>query len=362
MGACSGVRKRRRDDEMKNNKLVRRLGIAALVVLALGGLGYAVGNSGGEDGLSTAPSIGMAEDGSSGADGDAFGRPGVALSDNASSRPEIMPARDVAQSGAGGGVASNEAKGSTPGAPPSPNTSAPYGTTIDRKIVQTASIQLQVEEVGASFEEVGRVATGAGGFVASSNFSYKGEHQIASMTIRVPTERYQTVLAELRDLGVKVDSESSDSQDATEEYTDLQSRLRTLEATEQQLLGLLARATTITDIITVQDRLNSTTGQIEQVKGRMQLLDNLTSLATITVHLRPEDGAIAKAGPNDGRVDLSEKLSQAWGDSLDFLSEVAGGLITVIVFSWWLPIVAIPVVVLWRLVGRGRGPAMGAVD
>src|SRR5688572_886829 len=103
MGACSGVRKRRRDDKMTNNKLVRRLGIAALVVLALGGLGYAVGNGGGEDGLSTAPSIGAAEDGSAGADGDAFGRPGVALSDNASSRPEIMPARDVAQSGAGGG-------------------------------------------------------------------------------------------------------------------------------------------------------------------------------------------------------------------------------------------------------------------
>ena len=112
----------------------------------------------------------------------------------------------------------------------------------------------------------------------------------------------------------------------------------------------------------MQDRLNSTTGQIEQVKGRMQLLDNLTSLATITVHLRPEDGAIAKAGPNDGRVDLSEKLSQAWDDSLDFLSEVAGGLITVVVFSWWLPIVAIPLVVLWRLVGKGRGPAMGTVD
>ena len=362
MDGCSAVRKRRRDDEMTNNKLVRRLGIAALVVLALGGLGYAVGDGSDEDGLSTAPSIGVSEDGFAGSDVDNSGRPIATLGDNASSLPEIAPARDVAQSGASGGVASNESKGSAPGAPPSPNGVPALQTSIDRKIVQTASIQLQVEEVGASFEEVGRVATGAGGFVASSNFAYKGEQQIASMTIRVPAERYQTVLAELRDLGVKVDSESSNSQDATEEYTDLQSRLRTLEATEQQLLGLLARATTITDIITVQDRLNATTGQIEQVKGRMQLLDNLTSLATITVHLRPEAAAIARTGPNDGRVDLSEKLSHAWDDSLDFLSEVAGGLITVVVFSWWLPIVAIPIVVLWRLVVRGSGPAMGAVD
>ena len=351
---------------MKNNKLVRRLGVAALVVLALGGVGYAVGNGDGDDALSAVAAGTVTEDGFAGSDGDNGGRTVATMSDGPvmPGRGEIAPARDVAQSGAGGGALSkaNESKGSVPGSAPAPSGAPALQTSIDRKIVQTASIQLQVKEVGLSFEEVGRIATGAGGFVASSNFSYKGEQQFASMTIRVPEERYQTVLADLRDLGVKVDGESSNAQDATEEYTDLQSRLRTLEATEQQLLGLLARAATITDIITVQDRLNDTTGQIEQVKGRMQLLDNLTSLATITVHLRPEAGAIAKTGPNEGRVDLGDKLSQAWDDSLDFLSEVAGGLITVIVFSWWLPLVAIPAIVLWRWVGKGRGPAMRAVD
>src|SRR5688572_28718583 len=130
MDACSGVRKRRRDDEMKNNKLVRRLGIAALVVLALGRLGYAVGNGSGEDGLSTAPSTGMAEDGFAGSDVDNGGRPMATLGDNASSL-EIAPARDVAQSGAGGGVASNESKGSAPGAPPSPNGVPALQTSID---------------------------------------------------------------------------------------------------------------------------------------------------------------------------------------------------------------------------------------
>jgi hypothetical protein len=347
---------------MTKHKLLRTLGIAALVVLALGAVGYAVGNGDGDEATSLNAPDGVSEDAFAGSDGDAPSRT-VASTGNTGIvplPPEVAPARDVAQSGAGSGVAS-ESKGSAPGSAPAPNGVPGLATTIDRKIVQTASIQLQVKEVGAGFEEVGRIATGAGGFVASSNFSYKGEQQVASMTIRVPVERYQTVLADLRDLGVKVDAESSDSQDATEEYTDLQSRLRTLEATEQQLLGLLARAATVTDILTVQDRLNNITGQIEQVKGRMQLLDNLTSLATITVHLRPEAGAIAKIDSNEGRVDLSEKLSQAWDDSLDFLSELAGGLITAIVFIWWLPLVAIPAVVLWRLLSR-RPPTMRTVD
>jgi hypothetical protein len=349
---------------MRKNKLVRTIGIAALVVLALGGIGYVAGNGEGDgnDATSLSATDGANEDAFRGSDVDLPGRP-VASTGNIASPPnsaEIAPSRNAAQSDAGGGTAGSDSKGSIPGTAPAPDGVPGLQTSIDRKIVQTASVQLQVRDVGVSFEEVGRVATGAGGFVASSNFSYKGEQQFASMTIRVPVERYQTVLADLRDLGVKVDAESSDSEDATEEYTDLQSRLRTLEATEQQLLGLLARATTVTDILTVQDRLNNVNAQMEQVKGRMQLLDNLTSLATITVHLRPEASAIAKTGP-DGRVDLGEKLSQAWDDSLDFLSEVAGGLITVIVFSWWLPLVAIPAVVLWRLLGR-RPPAMRAVD
>lgn len=259
---------------------------------------------------------------------------------NQSGAAEVRPS-SAAADGAGGGVQA-----------------LPSIQDSDRKIVQTASIRLQVREVGASFEEVGRVATAAGGFVASSNFAFQGEQQVASLTIRVPANRYQDVLREVRALGVRVDNEGSNASDVSEEYTDLSARLRTLEATEAQLLQLLARANTITEILQVNDRLNTVRTEIERVKGRMNLLDRLTEMATITVHLRPAEG-VARGGTG---VDLGNAVSEAWHNSLEFLGSIAEGVLTVVVFSWWIFILAIPTLLLLQrwLRARPQPPASAA--
>jgi hypothetical protein len=220
-------------------------------------------------------------------------------------------------------------------------------------------MRLEVKEVGASFEEVGRVATAAGGFVASSSMSNQSETQVASMTIRVPMDRYQDVLRELRGLGQKVVSEDSKSSDVTAEYTDLGSRLRNLEATELQLLNLLGRATTINEILQVQDRLNSVRAEIEQVKGRMALLDRLIDLATIAVHLQPVP-VVANGGGDGGRI--GEEISQAWDESIEFLTDVAAGVLSVIVFAWWIPIVGIPALLIGSRLLRNRPQRLEAVD
>jgi hypothetical protein len=266
-----------------------------------------------------------------------------------------------------GGIAS------APVTPPSPGGSAPKndafagtGTDVspvagldDRKIVQTGSIKMQVKDVGAGFQEVSRIASGAGGFVASSNFSYQGDVQVASLTIRVPAEKYQDVLAQLRATGAKVDSETSSGSDVTDEYADLNARLRNLQATETQLLTLLGNAKTMTEVLQVQDRLNTTRGQIEQAKGRQALLDRLSDLATISVSLRPVP-IVAKthdASDNSLRV----RAEEAWDSSIDFLTNVTGGVLTVLIFSWWLPVVGVPVVFAFRRLNR-RHEATAAVD
>jgi hypothetical protein len=240
---------------------------------------------------------------------------------------------------------------------------ASLGSTADRKIIQSASINMQAENVGRSFDEIGRIATTAGGFVANSNFYYEtyvnadGEEvqrQIGSVTVRVPSNRLQDVLSQVRALGVKIDSESSDSNDVTEEYTDLGARLRTLETTQTQLLDLLGRATNIGDILQVQDRLNSVLYEIEQVKGRMQLLDDLTDLATLTVGLQPvidEDALQVRSEPDNG-VDLGAEIDQAWDDSIEFLEKVAANVLTVVVFSWWVLPIAVPAFFLYQRLSR----------
>jgi hypothetical protein len=228
---------------------------------------------------------------------------------NGSGAPAPQGVAPPPTSGGGSGVSASE-----------PSTAASMDS---RKIVQTASLKMQVKDVADSFAEIGQIATAANGFVAGSNFVLQGEQQLASVTVRVPATRYQEVLAELRALAHKVDAESSNANDVTEEYTDLMARIRNLE--------------------------------IEQAKGRLMLLDKLSDLATITVALRP----VAPAGSGTG-VNLGAEVKEAWQESLDFLAGVAGGVVSVLVFSWWAIVLAIPAAIAWQRWLRSRPAAAPA--
>jgi hypothetical protein len=236
---------------------------------------------------------------------------------------------------------------------------APDSTFSDRKIVQTATIRLQVEGVNESFADVERIAAEEGGFVASSNFAYQGEQQVATITIRVPAQSYQSVLARVRELGARVDAETSNASDVTEEYSDLEARLRNLEATEARLLELMGRATNVNEILQVQDRLNGVRGEIERVLGRISLLDRLTELATITVHLRP---VVVSNGGGNGGFNFGAEVSKAWDESLEFLGDVAAAVIAVVVFVWWVPLVALPLWFVGSRLLRSRPRPVSAMD
>jgi hypothetical protein len=228
-------------------------------------------------------------------------------------------------------------------------------STIDRKIIQNASLSLQVRDVSPAYEQVSNLATAHGGFVSTSRLSSDRDGaQIATLTLKVPADRYDAVMNELRRLAVKVETEQSSSNDVTEEYTDLQSRLRNLEATEAQYLELMKNTNTINEVLSVQDRLNSVRGDIERIKGRINLLDRLSDLATITVTLRPVSAALNAGGPDN----LLTAASEAWQASLAVLRVVLTALVQVVVFGWWiLPPLALLVYLLRRRRPRVRPAA-----
>ncbi len=239
-------------------------------------------------------------------------------------------------------------------APGGASTLAPeLQSLLDRKIIQSTSIDIHVDEVGFYFQEINSIATANGGFVASSTFSNVDDEQVADLTIRVPSDRYQDVLIRIRDMG-EVQRESSDANDVTEEFTDLQARITTLQATERRYLELLAEADGINEILLVQDRLDFVRGQIEQIQGRINLLENLTDLTTITVHLRPEAAAVVAPAP-DGEGPL-DAAANAWDSSLDVLRGIATGILVAGAFSWWLvpPLAFMALATRWWL---GRRPA-----
>jgi hypothetical protein len=214
---------------------------------------------------------------------------------------------------------------------------------LDRKIIQVATISVTTETVSENFENVGNIAAAAGGFVSSSTFGNDGERQTASITIKVPAASYQDTVGKLRRLG-DVAKEDSNTEDITEQFTDLQSRLRNLQATEAQYLDFLENAGNLTEVLTLQDRINITRSEIEQVQGRIDLMSKQTDLATITVHLAPPVGGRQTDGKSDGLGHPLEVAEDAFDASLAVLLGLATIALAVGAFSWWLlPLVAVAV-------------------
>ena len=232
---------------------------------------------------------------------------------------------------------------------------------VGRKIIFTANLSLDAENVSSAFSDAVSLARTNGGYVEKSQFSNDTDDNAkrsATLTIRVPVQNYDVLLSGLRTMGgVSVDTEGSNSNEVTEQYADLSSRLRNLERTEAQYLTLLERATTISDILTVQDRLGGVRSQIEQIQGRLQLLDDQVEFATVNVALAPLAVTVEQPKPSGGWK-LSEVFVESWQVSFEVARyAAAAGMIVLVAVAW----LGVPVALLF-FVGRRmrRRPAAAA--
>jgi hypothetical protein len=163
---------------------------------------------------------------------------------------------------------------------------------VERMIIRNAYMALVVDDVSAAIAQISSLAAAYGGFVVSSNLYESDSRLYADISFRVDSTRFNEAMQTLRDLAVDVRSESTSGQDVTEEYVDLTAQLKNLEASESQLLELMKKAGEVAEILEVQRELTKTTGEIEQTKGRMQYLEESSSLALIQLNLEQSKLAV----------------------------------------------------------------------
>lgn len=211
--------------------------------------------------------------------------------------------------------------------------------TEERMIIRTGDMSLVVNDVMLARDEIAQLAVNLNGYVVSSRIWGEEEEMRGQISIRVPDEQFESSLAKLRELAIRVESESTDSQDVTEEYIDLEARLKNAEATESQYLALLDRATDVEDILKIYDSLSRVRSEIEQIKGRMQYLERTSSMSLISVRLEPEASAkpLARVG---------------WSVLEEFKSAIRG----IVIFGQWLGTVVIWLIIfvpLWGAIAGG---------
>jgi hypothetical protein len=231
----------------------------------------------------------------------------------------------------------------------------PSASALQRKIIYTAEVQLVVEAFDSIPAEVEALAKQFQGYVANSAVTGSpGRPRSGQWTIRVPVERYDAFLTAVRQLG-EVHQVTTDSRDVSEEYYDLESRIRNKKKQESRLLELLADATgKLEEVLSVERELARVREEIERMEGRVRVLDDLTALTTVTLRVSEIKDYMPQEAPT-----YVTRVHRAWSGSIDRLVVTAQAVsIAAVAAAPWLGVLLVPVILLvflWRLRRRRRG-------
>ncbi len=162
----------------------------------------------------------------------------------------------------------------------------------ERLIIRTGDLSLVVKDTEQTIADVERMVNAAGGWVVASDiYQYDDTAFSGSITVRIPADGYGSMMEAIKELSLEVQRESSDSQDVTEEYVDLSSRLGNLEATAARVRNFLDEAKNVEEALAVNQELSRLEEQIELIKGRMQYLSQSAAFSTISISLTPDVAA-----------------------------------------------------------------------
>ncbi|MBI2321178.1 MAG: DUF4349 domain-containing protein [Chloroflexi bacterium] len=282
--------------------------------------------------------------------------------------PGPQPSKGAAQPQVGLAAPSGEAAPTQRAAAARPATGASADLAAsaapwDRMVIRQASVALHVENVETALQRVREIARAGGGFVSSSSTHIEKvndqERMVANMVIQVRPDAFDVAVQTLRQMALKVESENGTSQDVTEEYVDLESNLRNLQASEAAVLRLMDRATRIEDVLALQRELTSIRAQIERLQGRKRFLERRTEMATIAVSLRLPPLEVSRSPVKGRGWEPLAAAQRGWEASLAILRQVADGVIVALAFSWWLVPLVLLAAHVWQS-RRGRSRAAPA--
>lgn len=186
---------------------------------------------------------------------------------------------------------------------PVPTTGAPVqsgsGTSgIETKIIKTAFFTIEVKDVPGSIETLKSLAALKGGYVSSTNIQNNYNNRLSgSVIIRVPAAEFDSTLAGVKALGT-VKSASTQGQDVTEEYVDLQAQKVSYQNQLAQYNEIMKKAVKVEDVITVQQQIERVQTELNRLEGRLKYLESRIDLSTITVNLQEPEPVGGETGHN----------------------------------------------------------------
>jgi hypothetical protein len=191
--------------------------------------------------------------------------------------------------GASAGYSSDQALiASGPISPPVPipTSGGMPGQGVETKIIKTADVTLEVSNVSGAAAAVEAIGTGAGGYVSTTNLGtdYNGQ-PYGTVVIRIPAAQFDSALSGVQAIG-KVTTISTQGQDVTAEYVDVQAQITAYQNQIAQYNLIMKNATKVDDVLAIQQQIDAVQTNLDRVNGQMKYLNSQVDYATITVSLQ----------------------------------------------------------------------------
>jgi Domain of unknown function (DUF4349) len=224
-------------------------------------------------------------------------------------------------------------------------------TQIERKIIRNADLQLETDAPEEAQQKITSIAESKGGFVVESTQSSSNiksaTRDTVMMTVRVPAEKFNETLDEIRKTGSRVIVETVKGTDVTEEFIDIEARLKAKRTLEAQFLEIMKRADSVSAALEVQKQLSEVRAEIEKIEGRKRFLENQASLSTIKIKLQTP---LAFSSNSSG---FFYRLKESIGNGFDAaLSFILGFVTIVIAILPFFILVVLPVFLVLRYFWR----------
>lgn len=274
----------------------------------------------------------------------------VEKADSAPAKSEA-PAGGGASSGSGQTAFSNQAapaERATVGGGPAPAAASGSGTGIaaeapaGRQIIYKANVTMEVADFASANTDINNRIHLAGGYLLQFSENQTDYEKSATLVVKVPAGGFNRFLAELESAEHKSIQRSVQGQDVSEEFVDLDARLKSKQAEEARLLDFMGKATKSDELVAFSAQIGKVQTEIEQIKGRMRYLEQNVAYSTVEIRLYQKN-VKAKAEGQQPETAFSAKLSNAFSDTAGIVLVFFQGLLVVI--AGGLPILAVLAVI-----------------
>ncbi|NKI32079.1 DUF4349 domain-containing protein [Croceivirga thetidis] len=211
----------------------------------------------------------------------------------------------------------------------------------NRKLIWNGNVELKVNDVQESTTKVNQICEEFGGFVSGMNLNNTNYEISNTITIRVDSKNFNKVIESLKDEAEYIKSVSVTSNDVTEEYIDVQSRLNTKKEVRDRYIEILKNKTgKISEVLEAEEAIRKITEEIEAKEGRLRYLKDKIKFSTISVRLY--ETVSFSNEPEAYEKSFGDKSLQALKNGWKIITT----LVLILINIW--PLLLITIVLIWR--------------